>query len=145
MSLQIKTSFTKNNLNKSLCDPKIEKERIVKMGVNKFEIVGIPIGEYSLSEGVSLFTEDDIELLLEGAINAEEFVADPSETEHYVTLNDGGLEIVSEKDSGNVNIEFTYYPGLDAAKKVGSKITVTSSEYLNWWRNIVSTITSIVA
>lgn len=140
--MRIETSFSGADLPKSSCDPKSEKTRLIESGMENFKISGIPIDEYSLSEGISLYVEDDIELILEGALAAEEFISEPDVKEQHNTLYEGGLVITGKKESGNICMLFKYYPGLDASQEISKRIIVSYAEYINWWRGITDKITN---
>lgn len=115
---------------------------ILSAGYQTLILTGALIDRFS--DGVFLFVEDDIKLLIEAYIELEVLIATQHSYQHGGCFNDGLLCFTAIYDETKVDLEFKYCPGLDVGNLVTHRLCVSGDEYAWWWRSIVAGVLTLV-
>lgn len=117
------------------------RDKLLGMGYEKVVLDGVLFNQFC--DGVDLWVEDDIMFLVDYYLYLEKILLVKTDYEHYAFLNDGLLQICAKSNGEIVDIKFDYCPGLDVANLITYITTITTAEYVWWWRNIAHDILNL--
>jgi hypothetical protein len=95
------------------------------------------------SPGITVFVEDDADLLIGSYLHFEDVLGTPAPYEFDVFLGEGLLEFTSKsEDHRSVTLEFKYYEGADVANLSSWSTKLLEQKYTWWWRSIAAGLLS---
>ena len=118
-------------------DPKKVVKDLIGSGHEMIILRGYLLDKFD--NGIWIYSDDDIESLIISYIYLEKIVG-ANDYEHGEFLNDGLLSFTAKCTNGIVNIELRYCPEINIVNLVIKQISLTSDEYLWWWRSIANAI-----
>ena len=118
-------------------DPKKVVKDLIGSGHEMIILRGCLLDKFD--NEIWIYSDDDIESLIISYIYLETIVG-ANNYEHGEFLNDGLLSFTAKCTNRIVNMELRYCPEINIVNLVVKQISLTSDEYLWWWRSIANAI-----
>jgi hypothetical protein len=110
------------------------KDALLNTGYEGVIVRGAFLDKFSI--GFHLYVDDDVVSFFSYYLYLEELLLTSSQFEHHAYLSEGQFCTNAEFNYNYVNLKIEYCPALDNANLIIYTETLTTNEYMWWWRGI---------